>query len=188
MESNIDFAVLGIAEILQRFRLRVPPNQREYSWEAGEVRDLMQDISNAMRTGGDNTYFLGTIVLTKTLDDSLEVADGQQRLATITMILSYVRDYFREKDNLPSANSIENEYLFKYDIKAKDILPRLTLNLDDNEYFRNAILHIPGNRESMSPSRRSHRLISGAVNEIRDHFESSSRQLGGHFQEAIIEW
>ena len=189
MESNIGYEFLGIAEVLSRYRLRVPPNQREYSWgENGEVRELLVDISNAVRKGSGSSHFLGTIVLTPTKDEALEIADGQQRLATTTIILSYIRDYFLETDDEKSAKSIENEYLFKYDIKAKDVLPRLTLNLDDNVFFRDRILQVSSSSTSVSATRKSHELISAAQKEIKDHFEAIKTQLGMYFQETLIEY
>lgn len=189
MENKIEFELLGLAEVLSRWRLRVPPNQREYSWgNGGEVRDFLQDISDAMRKGKNDPYFVGTIVLTKTSGDELEIADGQQRLATVTMILAHIRDYYRSIGDNDSANSLESEYLFKYARRAKEILPQLTLNLDDNTFFRNCVLIIPGKRESMQPTRRSHRLISSAKNDIKAHFDSLEKQYGTHFQEAIVDW
>ena len=39
------------------------------------------------------SYFLGTIVLTTAQDDAMEVIDGQQRLATTTILIAAIRDY-----------------------------------------------------------------------------------------------
>ena len=89
MDKDIEFDVVGIAKVLKEDKYKVPPNQREYSWMSEvQVTELLQDISNALRKP-DKPYFLGTIVLT-TIKGSglLEIADGQQRLATTTMILS----------------------------------------------------------------------------------------------------
>ena len=58
---KIDFEHLGIAEVLSRYRLKVPLNQREYSWEDDHVNALLRDITNALK---GQAYFLGTIVLT----------------------------------------------------------------------------------------------------------------------------
>lgn len=64
MEKEFDFKLVGIATALKQSRFKVPSNQREYSWIADtQVRDLMQDISNAMRNQ-NKPYFLGTVVLT----------------------------------------------------------------------------------------------------------------------------
>ena len=80
-EETIRFEQKGIGAVLAHYRLAVPPNQREYSWEEEHVQELLSDFSNAI-DNDRSTYFLGTIVLTGGVDDTPEVADGQQRLAT----------------------------------------------------------------------------------------------------------
>jgi hypothetical protein len=188
MDRNIEFEVLGIAGVLDRYRLHVPPNQREYAWTEEEVSELLQDLANAILKGGD-TYFLGTLVLTKSADNKLEVADGQQRLATTMMIIATIRDRFLQTGDDMRVQSVESDYLFTIDMKARDTLPKLILNFDDNEYFKNAILTRPGKRSECRPTRRSHRLISGAATLIREHFDALELQVGAaNFPDALIGW
>jgi uncharacterized protein with ParB-like and HNH nuclease domain len=42
--------------------LRVPPNQREYSWKDKHVKALFDDLKNVITARGAE-YFLGTIVV-----------------------------------------------------------------------------------------------------------------------------
>src|SRR5437899_1874559 len=84
----------GIGTILKNHRLIVPPNQREYSWEEKHVQELFQDLQKAIDQPGGNFYFLGTIALTGKNANSPEVTDGQQRLATTTILIATIRDYF----------------------------------------------------------------------------------------------
>ena len=79
--------------MLRGNRLRVPVNQREYKWSSENVVDMLQDLANAMKAGRES-YFMGTIVMTRFSDEEWEVADGQQRLATTTIILCVIRDIF----------------------------------------------------------------------------------------------
>ena len=67
----------------------MPLNQREYSWEEKQVTELFQDFSKAL-SSNKSSYFLGTIVLTQSGDEVPEIADGQQRLATATILLEGV--------------------------------------------------------------------------------------------------
>lgn len=76
----------GIGGVLSNWRLRVPPNQRDYMWGKDEVDDLFLDLSSSIGPGGSPQYFLGTIVTIPQGGDLLEVVDGQQRLATITIL------------------------------------------------------------------------------------------------------
>ena len=72
----------------------IPIYQRSYSWTEKECRQLWDDI---IRTGGDDKiagHFLGSIVYIQkglyhvTGHTPLLVIDGQQRLATITLIIA----------------------------------------------------------------------------------------------------
>lgn len=74
--------------------LAVPIYQRSYAWQEAHVKDFLQDVTNAM-VEGEEEYFLGSIVAT--VGDAgvrLEIVDGQQRLATATILLAAIRDYF----------------------------------------------------------------------------------------------
>lgn len=56
--GEIHFQHLGIGRALANHRLRVPPNQREYSWGRDEVADLIEDFHRSIK---DGSYFLGSI-------------------------------------------------------------------------------------------------------------------------------
>lgn len=82
--------ILNLSAVLTRKQLKVPRYQRPYTWTEREVRELIQDLWRAYGRGA-TFYFIGQIVLVKN-HGKLEVSDGQQRLATLTMLLAYVRD------------------------------------------------------------------------------------------------
>src|SRR5438552_11545356 len=82
----------AIGHALSDKNLTVPVNQRSYAWEDEHVLDLFQDLANAI-AADEREYFLGSIVVTKKDDGPSEVADGQQRLATATILLAAIRDY-----------------------------------------------------------------------------------------------
>ncbi len=154
---------LGIGDVLRYNRLVVPLNQREYAWEEEHVLDLFQDFATAIG-GEDTSYFLGTIVLTQGTDGQPEVSDGQQRLATTTILLAAIRDYFIEQGEEKLAGSIENDFLFNFDREARENLPRLTLNIDDRNFFVDVVLSRPGEKGRATPPRKdSHRKIGAAA-------------------------
>jgi len=64
----------------------VPDYQRDYSWSVNEVETLWTDIVISHRQQSE--YFMGTIVLKKHEKDSdiFDIVDGQQRLATFSML------------------------------------------------------------------------------------------------------
>jgi hypothetical protein len=57
---EIPFSYIGIGSLLA-MPLRVPPNQRAYSWKAEQINDLLNDFESAMAEGdaSEREYFLG---------------------------------------------------------------------------------------------------------------------------------
>jgi hypothetical protein len=80
---------------------RVPPYQREYSWQRLQWEDLFQDLVET-----DDAHFLGTIItLNQTVDavasGVLEIIDGQQRATTLTLLLAAIYSVLNEhRDDL----------------------------------------------------------------------------------------
>ncbi|MEY9137519.1 uncharacterized protein with ParB-like and HNH nuclease domain [Bradyrhizobium diazoefficiens] len=77
------------------YAFEIPPYQRPYAWEKEQAVELLTDLLEAM----DNTevsggvYFLGSVVLIKSpADPKSLVVDGQQRLTTLTILISVLRD------------------------------------------------------------------------------------------------
>jgi len=82
----------------QRFSL--PSYQREYKWELKHFQELLLDIQEAFfenyeENHGRNAvakydpYFLGTIITTPAPDGMRTIVDGQQRITTLALIISY---------------------------------------------------------------------------------------------------
>ena len=162
-DSTFGFSLLGLASILGQNTLTVPPNQRDYSWTVRQVTTLFQDFARSI-AADDAHYFVGTIVTIPRGDGGLEVVDGQQRLATTAIMLAEIRNYLKDKDEM-IAQSVDEEILTAIDRSARARVPRLRLNLDDNDYFRARLTNaapVP------SPSKVSHELIDKAFCEARE--------------------
>jgi hypothetical protein len=76
------------------YAFEIPPYQRPYAWEVEQAAELLSDLVEAMdQEGGGEVYFLGSIVLIKRpAAPEAKVVDGQQRLTTLTILLSVMRD------------------------------------------------------------------------------------------------
>lgn len=79
----------------------VPRFQREFSWGEDEVTELWRDlVSNISTKDGkleNQEYFIGSLVLVgEDKSTEFKIVDGQQRLTTITMLLSALVDSFNE--------------------------------------------------------------------------------------------
>jgi hypothetical protein len=93
----------NIGELLggnERAKIVVPQFQRGYSWEKRHVEAFWTDITTFQKEsqakGGPDKYFLGPIVLQQESKDAIHLLDGQQRLATATILFTAIRDAARE--------------------------------------------------------------------------------------------
>lgn len=75
---------------------RIPDYQRPYSWGDEQIEQLWDDIYSALESG-DETYFLGPMILIRGSEEYFEVVDGQQRLTTLTILFCVIRDLYLER-------------------------------------------------------------------------------------------
>ena len=74
----------------------IPDYQRPYSWEDEQIEQLWDDIYSAMELGNES-YFLGPMILIRAPGGYFEVVDGQQRLTTLTILFCVIRDVYGNK-------------------------------------------------------------------------------------------
>lgn len=165
-QSQIVFEQSGLGSVLKHTRLIVPPNQREYAWTDREVTQLFQDFAKAI-ADGEPVYFLGTIVTIPQADGTLEVSDGQQRLATTAILLAAIRDYLVGKEDV-LVESINNEFLTGIDRARRSRVPKLRLNIDDNELFGWITARNPDDPKP-DETKESHTLLIQAYTEAQKH-------------------
>lgn len=83
----------------------IPSYQRGYRWDKEQVEAMLDDFQEfCISSEGQSTYYCLQPVVVVPEDNSpdcrrFEVVDGQQRLTTLYLILSY----FRSKDDFPTA-------------------------------------------------------------------------------------
>jgi len=87
---KIEASDKGIQEVFSLGYFKIPRFQRPYSWEDEEVGDFWNDI---IKDKTDN-YFIGSMVVYLNENATFGVVDGQQRLTTITLLLSAIRGAF----------------------------------------------------------------------------------------------
>lgn len=167
---------MGIGSCLTQGSLRVPLYQRSYSWEIKQVNDLFNDIKESIQSNRED-YFLGSVVIARDQNAIDELVDGQQRIATTTILLVAIRDFLIKNNDERRANWIEQKFLFEQDFESLAILPKLKLNIEDNEYFIKNILTRPINRQPISPSRTSNIKLTSAFKEsikfVKENISSS---------------
>lgn len=170
--TGLAFKESGIADALRQNTLFVPLNQRSYRWPEDKVLMLVEDLTKAFNAG-EKIYFLGTIVLTYGDGGRLEVADGQQRLATTSILISVIRDFLLSIDDSKSAEKYQQDYLLEYDPDLEDYDTKLHLNFEDQDYFRESILKPSKERQPYKgPKFISHDRLDDAVRIAKTHLDN----------------
>ncbi|MEG9545577.1 DUF262 domain-containing HNH endonuclease family protein [Mannheimia sp. HC-2023] len=90
---------LYVKELCNIDKYIVPIYQRNYAWGKDEIELLIQDIEEAQKTAKDKNYYIGSLVVAKRLD-AYEVIDGQQRLTTLKLLLSYYNQKYQDQKDI----------------------------------------------------------------------------------------
>lgn len=101
MRSFIEVKVLSLRELFSgEFAFRLPWFQRAYAWQPGQVGRLLTDLFDALEREGDQRrYFLGNIMLAKQPGDpDTALVDGHQRIMTLTILFSVLRDIETDRE------------------------------------------------------------------------------------------
>lgn len=129
----------------RRERIVVPEFQRGYEWRKEHIEDFWKDIvelqSERSLKDGRKRHFLGPIVVLQREGEVWELLDGQQRLATTTILFSVIRDAaaaIKIKDGETFAADTHNNYV----MKGADAMA-LTLGETDETFFRETIQVFP---------------------------------------------
>lgn len=158
---------------------RVPLFQRDYSWKEENWEDLWLDIL-ALHTSPDASHYMGALVLQSsgTSDKEFTIIDGQQRLATLSIIAIAVIDKIQklvEREEEAEANQERQEilkrtYLSDRDPRSLRYSSKLILNENNNDFYQSNLINLrrPRNIRSLS---KSNQLLWQA-------FEYFSNQIG----------
>jgi uncharacterized protein with ParB-like and HNH nuclease domain len=128
MTNNNILKLKSIYELLTE-NFYIPSYQRGYRWTESQVKALLNDIWDFRNSNPktDEFYCLQPVVVTKTENidgNPWELIDGQQRLTTIYIILSYFNKRLSEGNKGPIFSleyaTRENSKSFLLDIKKED--------------------------------------------------------------------
>ncbi|UOS61599.1 DUF262 and DUF1524 domain-containing protein [Helicobacter pylori] len=138
----------------QKNQLVIPIYQRVYSWEKEQCKQLWDDI---IKIGGNDKmdgHFIGSIlyVLDRIThsNNALLIIDGQQRLTTITLLLTALRDHLNDE---VKRKEIENHYLINSN-KDGDKKFRLILSESDKDTLLSLI-----DKDRRKPSEPSLKIV-----------------------------
>lgn len=168
MSGSISGKEWGVGDLFGReFVFRIPTYQRPYAWEVQQAGELFDDLNAALgevlptKLEQSPPYFLGSIVVIKAdgSPDS-EVVDGQQRLTTLTILLSALRAEIEDPDLRSQLRYLIYEPENR--LRRTPARYRLSLRTRDEEFFRARIQNDAGldtivslNEGALSDSQRN---------------------------------
>lgn len=117
----------------------IPLFQRAYSWTEKEWDVLWKDILELCEADNPRTHFIGSIVNMPTVSVPEGVAkylliDGQQRLTTLFLLLTVLRNKAREVQNQEFGDEINNTLLVNPYKKGDDFLKLMPTQIDRETY------------------------------------------------------
>jgi uncharacterized protein with ParB-like and HNH nuclease domain len=118
----------------------IPLFQRTYSWTNKEWEILWKDLVELCETEKPRTHFIGSIVNMPTVSVPEGVAkflliDGQQRLTSIFILLTLLRNKARENQNQEFADEINNTLLVNPYKKDNDFFKLMPTQVDRETYM-----------------------------------------------------
>jgi uncharacterized protein with ParB-like and HNH nuclease domain len=120
---------------------KVPIYQRPYAWDKEQWTELFDDLKGL---DPEDIHFLGSFVVVpegahKKDINYFELVDGQQRLTTLLIWLSAIRDLAHENGEESFVKHINNNFLFaeKFREGEEFKIPKIRLgNLDNDAFLR----------------------------------------------------
>lgn len=138
-----------IQEILtENKRYVIPAYQRPYSWTADHASQLLDDLETSF-SNKETEYFIGSMICIKKDENIFEVVDGQQRLTTLSLIITQLKKIIINqgvKDDL-------QKRVLPIDVYSeKTSEPRLTVRKKEFNLYKNYILQGNENYYPEKPS------------------------------------
>lgn len=149
---------------------QVPIYQRDYSWDKDDWEDLWSDIEDIPI---DKTHYLGYIVLQQINEDegAYWIIDGQQRITTLSLLAlavtatlnTWVQEGIEVKENTIRIEKITERYLGNYSLSKLNLLPKLKLNRNNDDYYQSWLLKLR-NPASLNKLKPTQKLLQKALN------------------------
>ncbi len=174
-----------VRDILSKkeIRFEIPRNQRDYVWELKQWKEFFDDIIDCIVVKDQNEfknseYFIGSCVLEKNKKKNSElIVDGQQRLTTITVLLSALYDHFFQLNQKQYSDGIYS-YLLKKDDDGNEFFTIKNENLDP--YYSEMILNKGNDKDNILPKNEQQKRISKCYDY---YFNELEKYTDGKFED-----
>lgn len=135
LESDVQPDEFSVLDVFRGTEYRVPIYQRNYAWTKDEIEQLLNDI-NDIDISFDGKYYLGSLIVNQLGANYYDVIDGQQRLTTLFLMLSFLNNSSVDKRSLSfEAREKSNKTLYEIDA-IKDT----KIELDKEPWYSDEII------------------------------------------------
>lgn len=150
-EQLVQPVELEVNKLFQEANYVIPIYQRNYAWGSQEIEQLLDDISGAV-----GKYHLGSLIVNQLELNVFEVIDGQQRLTTLFLLLSYIS---------------------KLEVKVKENSLRFEAREKSNRTLHDILLRSSEEVNNMEGAWYSEEIIDG-YKHIKAYFRDDSKKIG----------
>ncbi len=147
---NINISLIDFLDLFNsNVQYSIPKWQRRYSWDKSTIEQLVKDLEAISKKKGDRAMHFGGTLITYSeptpagTTSIRNVVDGQQRLTTISILLSCIADKLEETNaslGQWTSESIRN-VLLSNTLNPKE---KLKLQDKDDEEYQKILAGIPG--------------------------------------------
>ncbi len=163
---------------------RVPPYQRDYAWTEEQWEDLWSDLQG-LAESPDASHYMGALVIEARSDREFSVIDGQQRIATLSVLtlaviqrLQALADAGHDAEaNRERARALRQRFIGEKDPASLVETSKLSLNDTDNAFYQDYLVQLrrPHNPRALP---KSNRLLLDCFNWFLKRLESDSSDDG----------
>lgn len=162
-----------ISNVLSKGKFIIPDYQREYDWDESEINELLEDLEDVK---SDESYFIGHMVFEgKFTGNEFKVIDGQQRITTLTILLSVIRDLFYNKSLNNLGDGINDKYIFAKDVDNNPFV--ILENKMPYPILQAYVQSIPNNKDlTLKPVKNGEKKIIKAYDHFNSLFQDKTEQ------------
>lgn len=142
---------------------RVPAYQRDYSWDEEQWEDLWNDILE-LRSSPDARHYMGALVVEAKSDREFLIIDGQQRLATLSILALAIiatlpalpGSEAEQQANQTRAMHLRGRFIGEKDPASLIESSKLFLNETDDAFYQDYLVQLrtPNNPRGLPKSNR----------------------------------